>query len=86
MGSAIGAAAAAALITVIIFLIWMRRIKHQRPLSHEDQQPREMKSFMGSNATYPELAIYGPTPELEDCEESRRPVPELEDSARSQLR
>lgn len=83
VGSAIGAAAAAALITVIIFLMRIRRVKHQQPPSFEIQQARGTNNFMGSNATYPELAINGPTSELEDSEDSRKPVPELEDSTRS---
>ena len=76
VGSAIGAAAAAALITGIVFLVRLRRIKHQQPPERDD--------FMKSNATHFELAANGPVPELEDSEESRRPLPELEASTRSQ--
>ena len=83
VGSAIGAAAAAAFITGIIFLIRIRRIKHQQLPSREIQQAHGINNFMKSNDTYPELAINGPVPELE---ESRRPVPELEGSIRSQWR
>ena len=84
VGSAIGAAAAAALITVIIFLLRMRRIKHQQSPSHDIQQVRGIDNFTRSSAIYPELATSGPTSELEDSEESRKLVPELEDSTRRQ--
>lgn len=84
VGSAIGAAAAAALITVMIFLLRMRRVKHQQSLSHDIQQARGINDFSRNDVVYPELAISVPTSELEDSEESRKPVPELEDSTRSQ--
>ena len=83
VGSAIGAAAAAAFITGIIFLIRIRRTKHQQPPSREIQQAHGINNFMKSNATYPELASNGPVRELEGF---RRPVPELEDSTRSHWR
>lgn len=84
VGSAIGAAAGAALVTGIIFLIRMRRIKQQQPLSHENKEELGDNSTMRISPTHPELAANGLAPELEDSEETRRPMPELEDLTRSQ--
>lgn len=82
-GSAVGAAADAALIIRIIFLIRMRHIKHQQSLNNEIQQARGVKNnFMKGDVIHPELAVNGPKPELEDPERSRRQVPELEELRR----
>ena len=86
VGAAIGGAAVLGLIIGLTVLIGMRRFKHKSRSSKTLQATwrDDRDQDRGINGTSRELAIVGPTPELEDSEESYKPVSELENSEESQ--
>ena len=85
LGAAIGGAAVLALMTGLIVLIGMRRNRNKShnqetsPKILRDEIDQHHETYEASiNNNTGELAIVGPAPELQDSEEVRKPVPELE--------
>lgn len=89
VGAAIGGAAALALITGTIVLIGMRRIQYksrnyetpQAAWRHDRAQDHGSHGAIINN-TSRALVTVGPVSELDNSEESHKPVPELESSTR----
>lgn len=87
LGAAIGGAAVLALVIGIIVLVGMRRNKNkfrgqetaQKTLRDEIDRDHETCET-STNDNSGELAAFGPVPELQDSEECRKPIPELENS------
>lgn len=85
VGAAISGAAVLALVTGIIVLIGMRRIKKRSRIqetlrtTRTDESHQDPKLYEGqkSNSSR-ELATLGPVPELENSKKPQRPVPELQ--------